>query len=511
MRHKFLIAFAIAAPTSGISMSDADAQEHQCASGRTRIVGGEPAALANWPGLATFRVKSQTSNSVRYFCGGTAIADRWILSAAHCFEDELPRDASGRFGRKLKSPRLEVVLGAADLRSTTPADVYGIEQVVMHEGYQYRAAPGMGNDIALVRLDRPWSGASARLSLSLSADPATPPTAQVRVAGFGSVGTSWTELKSFSRTDGQGQVEAGSATLLETAIETIATDRCYSAMKQISTVPPVDPTIGPGQICAGLEDGGKDACAGDSGGPLVMTDERGCPWQIGLVSWGSAHCGHKGTYGVYTRVSHFADWIQKHTGPLQGAPPLAVAAVGHSLTGPQSDEGLRQLQDLLGKAKGRVSIGIRGGNRVRLGADVVFEAASDTAGKLVILDINANREVLLLYPNKFVPAAQAAGIGPGQRVMVPGPDYPGFTAFRAVEPVGKGRLLALVVPQDFDVGRFAAATAHLSRGFQAVNDPPSYLMRVIRQVEMALSLRTRSGEDELKRWGYAVGEYEIVR
>ena len=40
-------------------------------------------------------------------------------------------------------------------------------------------------------------------------------------------------------------------------------------------------------------------------------------------------------------------------------------------------------------------------------------------------------------------------------------------------------------------------------------------MRIIRQIETALALRTKRGgagaDDELKRWGYAVADYEIVR
>ena len=68
----------------------------------------------------------------------------------------------------------------------------------------------------------------------------------------------------------------------------------------------------------------------------------------------------------------------------------------------QQVEAERQLDDLLGPARGRVTIGIANGNRVRLGARVVFEATSTIAGRLVVLDINAGREVTLIYPNQFV-------------------------------------------------------------------------------------------------------------
>jgi hypothetical protein len=177
-------------------------------------------------------------------------------------------------------------------------------------------------------------------------------------------------------------------------------------------------------------------------------------------------------------------------------------------------EGVKQLETLLGASKGRLKIGIRGGNRVRLGQQVIFEAASEIAGRLLILDINANREVTLIYPNRFVTAGDPGRIRAGQPVAVPGPDYPGFTAFQAVEPTGRGELLAVVAPEDFDIERFAADKALVGKGFQPVIDPPSFLMRIIRQIEVALSRGARSGVsegDELKRWGYAIASYEIVK
>ena len=155
---------------------------------------------------------------------------------------------------------------------------------------------------------------------------------------------------------------------------------------------------------------------------------------------------------------------------------------------------------------------MRDGNRVALGNKVIFEAASEVAGRLIILDINASREVTPLYPNKFVVTGNIGRIEAGQQVTVPGPDYPGFTAFQAVEPVGKGRLMALVVPHEFDIEQFAAGEGIRVKGFQPVNDPPNHLMRVIRQIETALAARAGASRvDELKHWGYTTTEYEIVR
>ena len=68
-------------------------------------------------------------------------------------------------------------------------------------------------------------------------------------------------------------------------------------------------------FCAGHHNGTLgDACQGDSGGPLAIDnsltasddDQR---WVLaGVISWGDG-CGRIGKYGVYTRVSVFARWI----------------------------------------------------------------------------------------------------------------------------------------------------------------------------------------------------------
>src|SRR5438128_1390791 len=244
--------------------SRATAQQcrHGSPDARPKIVGGHPAQLKDWPGQAVLRIHAKEAKSAHYFCGGAALNERWIVTAAHCFEGVAANlaatfyDARGRF----HVGALEVVLGIDNLDALRNEHVYEVDKVVLREGYGKPEATGQ--DIALVRLKTPYTGPVARLSLDFSTDPQTPPGAQVRVAGFGAL-KSEASLNTY-RHPGGHEYQALSKRLQETAVPTVATEQCKARYPNNK--------IDAEQICAGLEEGGKDSCQGDSGGPLVAYD-----------------------------------------------------------------------------------------------------------------------------------------------------------------------------------------------------------------------------------------------
>ncbi len=77
-----------------------------------------------------------------------------------------------------------------------------------------------------------------------------------------------------------------------------------------------------GMLCAGVAAGGIDACQGDSGGPLIFSSGNSAVL-VGIVSWGYG-CAQPNKYGVYARVSTYANFLTRNEG---GVEPKANSAV----------------------------------------------------------------------------------------------------------------------------------------------------------------------------------------
>jgi secreted trypsin-like serine protease len=477
---------------------------------RSRVVGGVQARAADWPGFASLRAYSEQSNAANYICGGAAIAENYVVTAAHCVAALKQQSAVGVVLRDgaTQAGRLEVVLGAADLTTVTDDQIFRVAEVTVHETYRAAFERAMnlppseqqaavdaipatvGHDIALLRLSRPYFGQVARLALSEASIPK--PGAQVRVAGFGRRDSisrpSWLKTR-----DGKSDLSAGSSILVEAAVPLVPQAACARRY--------ADSAIGTGQLCAGFDVGGVDSCQGDSGGPLVAYDAEGCPYQIGLVSWGE-ECAKPAAYGVYTRLSAFRDWMEQQVGPLNSVAPIK-ANTADDLPVAALSETLSQLKALLGSTTDRLTLSIRGGHLIPLGRDVVFEARSKIAGRLIIIDVNAARELTLIFPNQFTRTQGL--VAAGQSIEVPNAEH-GFSAFRASEPVGKSWLIAFVAPESFDVEVLAASPEIRARGFVPIQQPTGYMMSFVRQIDTAVRA---AGATE--GWALAVLEYEITR
>jgi len=319
----------------------------------SHIVGGKAASLRAFPYIGSLRYYDEGTKSSGHVCGGTMIAPEWFLTAAHCVVAVVEEGTLiGRYADDkgdIRQGVLQVVLGRDQLSNLPPWTIFAVNKVVVHEhfmetfrkmrakGHELSEAIDLatmldGNDIALIKLERPWEGRLARISMNGRTGPRVA-GAKLYVAGFGVSEPSPTKrvMKGFRR--GEHEVYfAGSALLLFTDVPLAETGRCRNRHSKtaefVSTLggdsgkvrrkaaQPPRPVIGNRQICAG--GGDVDSCQGDSGGPLVALDGAGRPYQIGLVSWGRG-CGEQGWPGIYTRLSAHADWLKLHVGSIDSA------------------------------------------------------------------------------------------------------------------------------------------------------------------------------------------------
>ncbi|XP_051904810.1 serine protease 27-like [Hippocampus zosterae] len=235
-----------------------------------RIVGGQETSQGDWPWQASLQF-----DTGKYFCGASLINSEWLLSAAHCFIRNIPMMA---------------VLGLQSLEGPNPNNVSrSIVEVIYHPNYN---SISYDNDVALVRLSSPVPFNDFIGPVCLAAKGST------FYSGIESWVTGWGKI-------GEGVPLPSPKNLMEVKLPVVGNRQCGCDFKSLRK-------ITDNMICAGLREGGKDACQGDSGSPMVTKQDS--KWiQSGVVSFGQG-CARPKLPGVYARVSQYQDWISNHTG-----------------------------------------------------------------------------------------------------------------------------------------------------------------------------------------------------
>ncbi|NWR76480.1 TMPS9 protease, partial [Centropus unirufus] len=229
-----------------------------------KIVGGTDASRGEIPWQVSLKEDS------RHFCGATIIGDRWLLSAAHCFNETDPEE-------------IEAYVGTTSLNGTDGTAVkVNVTRVIQHPLFN---PIFLDFDVAVLELERPLVFNKYIQPICL------PPAVQTFPVGKKCIISGWGDLQ-------EGNVTKPE--ILQKASVGIIDQKICDFLYNFSLTDRM--------ICAGFLEGKVDSCQGDSGGPLACEVTPGVFYLAGIVSWGIG-CAQAMKPGVYSRITKLKDWI----------------------------------------------------------------------------------------------------------------------------------------------------------------------------------------------------------
>lgn len=313
-----------------------------------RIVNGDPTTADGQYPWTVALVSPTGSATKRAFCGGTLVAARLVLTAAHCTIGSRPID-------------IDVVVGDHDLTAVDEAHRFDVTRISLHpsaQGDDDDIVPR--RDVSMLELDSDEALATAepvQLAGLGASDTATP----FEITGWGLTESSTDTVKVMEHAE-VDRVDDGDC---QTIFDGLFGELVFSPVDQLCAIRDPAPAGGDDLV---------DTCNGDSGGPLVW-DSTGSSsptsatgwFLVGVTSWGLACAAtlDDGTPvpGVYARAAgaqlrsyvlngianNAVDLAEEQPFLVAGTPQLArtgsgaLFCVGNALTWGASPDEVEQL------------------------------------------------------------------------------------------------------------------------------------------------------------------------